>query len=403
MPRLIIQNKKPIAHATAAKSANVSSSLSGNMPLIQSQINLKTNDYINIKNAVRILENYSNHEGWIKLYTEIENNFEVNDIVYITYTEPTIDPTIFDLSNPAEAFKEFYTGYKILYTNSYRNEIVINRHFNDITPGTFLKNQYLSKMACLGGYYYNDVSDGVVYYQCNVGSFGFLEGHVYSGATTGITISGATITINSLGLSYTTKVSDKGHYSFIVPTGSFLVNCSASGFTSTGQTTSITLASTTYLPFHLITGTTTTTTTQSPTTTSTTLAGTTTTSTTLAGTTTTSTTLDGTTTTSTTLDGTTTTSTTLDVTTTTTTPEPTTTTTTTADPYYYYTADRFTCNSPFCGDYYDSTYIKSITPSMTGWGYLIPYAYLVTGSASPGNYPEVPCSNTQTCDNVCDL
>ena len=101
MPRLIIQNKKPVAHATSAKSSNVSSSLSGNMPLIQSQINLKTNDYININNAVKILENYSNHEGWIKLSTEIENNFAVNDIVYVTNTEVT-GSTIFNLENPAQ-------------------------------------------------------------------------------------------------------------------------------------------------------------------------------------------------------------------------------------------------------------------------------------------------------------
>jgi len=362
MPRLIIQNKKPIAHATAAKSANVSSSLSGNMPLIQSQINLKTNDYINIKNAVRILENYSNHEGWIKLYTEIENNFEVNDIVYITYTEPTIDPTIFDLSNPAEAFKEFYTGYKILYTNSYRNEIVINRHFNDITPGTFLKNQYLSKMACLSGYYYNDISDGVVYYKCNVGSFGFLEGHVYSGATTGTTISGATVSITSLGLTYTTKVSDKGHYLFIVPTGSFLVNCSASGFTSTGYTTGITLSLTTVLDFHLKPIPTTTTTTQAPTTTTTTLAGTTTTSTTLAGTTT-STTLAGTTTTT----EAPTTTTTTEAPTTTTTTESSTTTTTTTELRYNYTINLYTCAGNPCVDIpYSSVNISNNVPLTPG-------------------------------------
>ena len=393
MPRLIIQNKKPIAHATAAKSSNVSSSLSGNMPLIQSQINLKTNDYINIKNAVRILENYSNHEGWIKLYTEIENNFEVNDIVYITYTEPTIDPTIFDLSNPAEAFKEFYTGYKILYTNSYRNEIVINRHFNDITPGTFLKNQYLSKMACLSGNYYNDISDGVVYYKCNVGSFGFLQGHVYSGATTGTTISGATVSINSLGLTYITK--DDGYYFFVVPIDVLYVQCSAPGYNSIpppypGIVPGIKLATITYLPIHLFaaTPTTTTTTTNAGTTTTTTNAGTTTT-TTNAGTTTT-----------TTNAGTTTTTTLANTTTTTT--EATTTTTTTVDPYYYYIADRYTCVPPVCGVLIGTLNIKSTTPSMSGWGYYFGDAVFVTGSASPGAYPVVDCGFI-SCNEVCSL
>jgi len=240
MARLIIQNKKPIAVATSAKSSNVSSSLSGNMSLIQSQINLKTNSYINIKNAVRILEKYDNYKGYIKLYTEVENNFAVNDIVYITYTEPIIDTGItFDLSNPTVAFAEYYTGYKILYINKSRNEIVINRHFNDIKPGTILKNQFLSKMACLGGNYFNDVSDGVVYYNCNVGTFGTISGYVYiSGSTTGVTISGATVSINALGL--TTISNENGHYSFIIPPETFLIECDAAGYISS-DTISITI------------------------------------------------------------------------------------------------------------------------------------------------------------------
>ncbi len=297
MPRLIIQNKKPVAHATSAKSSNVSSSLSGNMPLIQSQINLKTNDYINIKNAVKILENYSNHEGWIKLSTEIENNFAVNDIVYVTYTESGTTVGSFDLSNqfpngPENTLNTFYTGYKVLYVNKYRNEVVINRHFNDITPGSVLKYQYLSKMSCRGGDYFNDVSDGVVYYNCNVGTFGFLWGHVYSGSTTGTTISGATITIGVLGLTTTSDIN--GYYSFVVPIGKFYVICTAYSYNpSNPLLTYIYTTVTTPLDFHLYKAapTTTTTTTPTPTTTTTTIAGTTTTTTSgIPGTTTTTTT-----------------------------------------------------------------------------------------------------------------
>ena len=257
MPRLILASQKNIATiSTGVTLSNVSSSLSGNMDLIQAQINEKTNDYINIKNAVKILETYANWNGYIKLYTEVESNFSVNDIVYITYTESTIDTGItFNLENPSNfdttpvSNYNFYVGYKVLYVNTYKNEVVINRYFNDITPGTILNNQYLSKVSCRGGNYYNNISDGVVYYNCNVGTFGFLEGHVYSGATTGTTITGATITIGSLVLSCTTDIN--GYYSFIVPTGTFLVNCSATGYASTGSTIVVTLASTTTLDFHL--------------------------------------------------------------------------------------------------------------------------------------------------------
>jgi hypothetical protein len=49
---------------------------------------LKNNKYINVRNAVKILEKYSNWNGFIRLYTEVGSNFVVGDTVYITYTEP---------------------------------------------------------------------------------------------------------------------------------------------------------------------------------------------------------------------------------------------------------------------------------------------------------------------------
>ena len=163
-------------------SSNISSSLSGNFDLIQAQINQKTNEYINIKNAVNILETYSNWNGYIRLYTEVENNFDVNDIIYITYTESTVNSAAtFSLdnnynnlthlyySNPlVDDIREFSFGYKILYVNRYKNEIVINRHYNDITPGYNLKNQRLSKVSCRGGDFFNEISDGAVFYNCNI-------------------------------------------------------------------------------------------------------------------------------------------------------------------------------------------------------------------------------------------
>jgi len=163
-------------------SSNVSSSVSGNFDLIQAQINQKTNEYINIKNAVNILETFSNYNGYIRIYTEVENNFDVNDIVYITYTDSTINSaTTFSLDNNYnnstqlyydipldDNIREISFGYKILYVNKYKNEIVINRHYTDITSGLLLKNQRLSKVSCRGGDFYSDISDGAVFYNCNI-------------------------------------------------------------------------------------------------------------------------------------------------------------------------------------------------------------------------------------------
>lgn len=159
-----------ITGSTKAVASNISSSVNGNINLIQAQISLKSEDYINVKNAVKILENYSNSNGYIKLYTEVESNFNINDTVYITYTEPSVDPTTFNLENPSTPFSDFYLGYKILNVNNYRNEIVINRYYNDIPAGQKLKNQYLSKISVKRGEFLFGTLDGIVLYDCGIHS-----------------------------------------------------------------------------------------------------------------------------------------------------------------------------------------------------------------------------------------
>jgi len=234
MPVLKISNVKNVVTTSDAKSSNVSSSVSGNIDFIQSQLNMKTNNYINIKNAVKILENYSNWNGYIKLYSEVESNFEVDDIVYITYTDPNIvSSTTFNLENPSVPFENFYVGYKILYTNKSKNEIVINRYYNDITKGYVLKNQYLSKISCRGGTFYGDVSDGVVYYNCNIlnGSFGIIYGII-----SGSTISGAEIICSGLN----TFSDSHGNYTLSIPSGSNIIKCRATGYITKTLNTNIT-------------------------------------------------------------------------------------------------------------------------------------------------------------------
>ena len=312
MSILKIKNKKPIFTITGVTSSNVSSSLSGNMDLIKAQINEKNNDYINIKNAVRILEKYSNWDGYIKLYTEIESNFEVNDIVYITYTEDITESGVFNLENPSYpiknidefkgfTFNDFYNGYKILYTNPYKNEVVINRYYNDIPAGNKLKYQYLSKVSCRGGYFFNNIADGVIFHKCNINI------NLPTTTTTTTAISGSTTTTTTIVAPTTTTT--------VAPT-------TTTTTTIAPTTTTTTVAPTTTTTTTTVAPTTTTTTTIAPTTT-TTLAPTTTTTTTIAPTTTTTTVSPTTTTT-------TTTTTTAASTTTTTTVAPTTTTTTIA-------------------------------------------------------------------------
>ena len=241
MSRLVISNTTPAATSSTALSSNVSSSVSGNMDLIQSQINQKLNDYINVKNAVKILETYSNWNGYIKLYTEVESNIVVGDTVYVTHTEPTYDYALtFILENPSTPydsygeFSSFFVGYKVLYVNTYNNEVVINRYYNDIPSGKALKNQYLSKISCRGGEYYNDITDGVVFYNCNILNGNFSN---ISGTISGATLSGSTVISNTI-LSGSTiycaglfTISDiNGDYSLNAPIGTNIVKCYAPGY-----------------------------------------------------------------------------------------------------------------------------------------------------------------------------
>ena len=276
MPIIKVSSIKSNITITGITSSNVSSSVSGNMNLIQSQIKEKTNEYINIKNAVNILERYSNWNGYIKLYTEVESNFDVNDIVYITYTTPVTGSTIFNLDNNYNnVTQEYYNdpfdenisnyslGYKILYTNKYKNELVINRYYNDITPGYTLSNQCLSKITCRKGNFFSDVSDGVVFYGgCNIFNDNFS---VVQGIVSGSTISGATISCSD----FSTTSDENGFYSINLPAGSNYITVSAASYITSGFTTTVINGQINTLNV-LLTKVVTTTTTTAPTTTTTT-------------------------------------------------------------------------------------------------------------------------------------
>jgi uncharacterized protein YjbI with pentapeptide repeats len=121
------------------------------------------------------LDIYSNWNGYIKLYTEVESNFRVGDTVYITYTEPILSPDAFSLENPSVPYEKYFVGYKVLYSNIYKNEIVIDRYYNDITYGKKLSDQFLSKVSVegdIGGIrdFISGILDGVVLYDCDIHS-----------------------------------------------------------------------------------------------------------------------------------------------------------------------------------------------------------------------------------------
>ena len=241
MPTIKLSSNRLTINTSGVTSSNVSSSLNGNINLIKSQIAQKTNDYINIKNAVNILDIYSNWNGYIKIYTEVQSNFVVDDTVYVTYTSTIKSPKIFNLENPSEPDEgrnRFYLGYKVLYVNQSKNEIVINRHYNDIPNGYSLKNQQISKISCRGGYLYKSVSDGVVFYNCNILNIGFstISGIVSVG---GVPLSGAMITLSGTKKIHITD--SNGYYILNATKGDNIVKCYNPGYVI--NTTNVTISS----------------------------------------------------------------------------------------------------------------------------------------------------------------
>lgn len=163
------------------------SSASANIATQQEGINHKLQEYINIKNAVRILEVYDNWEGYLKLYTEVESNFDVGDLVYITYTSGSTPANVFNLENPSTPYAMWSNGYTVLYVNKSKNEIVINRDYNEVTSGYLLKSQYISKVAVRGGTFNGGVIDGLVFYQANINAgVSFTQGIFMNCNITGI-------------------------------------------------------------------------------------------------------------------------------------------------------------------------------------------------------------------------
>ncbi len=144
------------------------SSVSSNISSQQTKIDNKIDKYINIKNAVKLLDNYSNWQGYIKLYTEIKSNFEIGDIVYITYTDPSINSNVFSLENSDIPYNKWNMGYNIIAVNQLKNEIVINREYNDIESGKLLSNQFLSKVSVRSGTFVKGVIDGLVFYNATI-------------------------------------------------------------------------------------------------------------------------------------------------------------------------------------------------------------------------------------------
>jgi len=145
------------------------SSVISNIFSNQTKIDSKISEYINIKNAVKLLDNYSNWNGYIKLYTEITSNFEIDDIVYISYTEPLPLPAgVFNLANSSTPYAEWSMGYKVININKSKNEVVINREYNDVKPGALLSNQFISRVSVRSGTFTRGVIDGLVFYNANI-------------------------------------------------------------------------------------------------------------------------------------------------------------------------------------------------------------------------------------------
>lgn len=111
--------------------------------------------YSKSPNAVKLLPVLSNNNGKIKLYTEINSNLKVGDVVYIMYDEYN-DETHDDIII-IDSYLEFtgctnniylkqMQGYKIIEIGGNNNEITIDRYFDSRFDGKKIYNHYISRI-----------------------------------------------------------------------------------------------------------------------------------------------------------------------------------------------------------------------------------------------------------------
>lgn len=134
-------------------------------------------------NAVKLLQKVDNFGGYIKLYSELDSHFEVNDIIYISYKgdssyyfsnngsdQFTLDNEILAKFSDNYPYYEFKNGYLVLDVNQNENSFVINKIISDIPINSLLNNHYASKVKCNDITIYNGSLDGVLIYNANISS-----------------------------------------------------------------------------------------------------------------------------------------------------------------------------------------------------------------------------------------
>ncbi|MCB1712539.1 MAG: hypothetical protein KDH96_08730, partial [Candidatus Riesia sp.] len=165
-------------------------------------------------NAVELLPEIKNNNGYICLTTKVNSNLLIGDIVYISsisgdtsyYSDSTyILDNVIEISGCTDWYYHPYlSGYKVVDINNNRNEITIDRYYNDKIKNKKIYDHYLSKISVTNMYMRKGDIDCVLFKNVMLNEFSgstddinLIQGIILSGSTpswSGYTyISGGTI------------------------------------------------------------------------------------------------------------------------------------------------------------------------------------------------------------------
>jgi len=106
------------------------------------------NSYLELgtRNSVPLINRFSEEDGYLVLFTDLDSHIEKNDIVYITRNSGNSELDNFEDYKFEDnyPFTNFSQGYKVINVDKNTNKIIINKIFRDTISNLDLNGHYIS-------------------------------------------------------------------------------------------------------------------------------------------------------------------------------------------------------------------------------------------------------------------
>lgn len=146
--------------------------------------------YPETRNSVKIVNIPERYNEYLGFYTMLDSNIKIGDIVYISSFDDatgnidTFYERRYDLNFPY--VKD--NGYKVIYVDSNRNLIIINKKYEDLPSNVNLTNHYISLVKCENITINDGYIDAAIIKECDlIGDVNVNQGIFFVCNSTGTT------------------------------------------------------------------------------------------------------------------------------------------------------------------------------------------------------------------------